>query len=68
MMVKGMTRKKRSLIRGCGGQIRIISLLVETMNVDSCFNDRCWICGEMNFNMLQDMKTVGKQKCVDVGP
>ena len=38
------------------------------MNVDSCFNDRCWICSEMKFNMLQDMKTVGKQKCVDVGP
>ena len=44
------------------------NLLVETMNVDSCFNNRCLICSEMNFNMLQDMKTVGKQKCVDVGP
>ena len=44
------------------------NLLLETMNVDSCFNDRCLICSEMNFNMLQDMKTVGKQKSVDVGP
>ena len=38
------------------------------MNVDSCFNDKCWICGEMNFNMLQDMKTVGKKRCADVRP
>ena len=43
-------------------------LLIETMNVDNCFNDRCLICSEMNFNMLQDMKTVGKQKSVDVRP
>lgn len=44
------------------------NLLVETMNVDNCFDGRWWICSEMNFNMLQDMKTVGKQKYVDVGP
>ena len=30
------------------------NLLVETMNVDSCFNNRCWICSEINFNMLHN--------------
>jgi len=38
------------------------------MNVDNCLNGKCLSCSEMKFNMLQDMKTVGKQKCVDVGP
>ena len=38
------------------------NLLLETMNVDSCFNDRCWICSETNFNMLHNNEERLKSK------
>ena len=38
------------------------NLLVETINVDSCFNNSCWICSEMNFNVLHNNENGWKAK------